>query len=194
MTTHYADPGRTRVRIASHITASAFLHLEDACTIGKLRLFAGRYRSGRGATELLYHFMDIPDARVVLRALADGLELFQYQEFKGSRLQGGGSRAVSRVLKIRTKEGKSYVELVRGPGILTATGAIQPDRRGSRPDMPEQSIVVVFEQHHVQRWAEEALAYLSAWDVVRMLQHRAQVSELPPYVVHDDREDEHHAA
>lgn len=41
------QPNSTRVRIYSHITQSRFLHVEDALSIGKLRLFGGNYRQGR---------------------------------------------------------------------------------------------------------------------------------------------------
>jgi hypothetical protein len=51
-----------RVRICSHITQSTFLHLEDALSIGKLRLFAGSYQRGKGITTNAHHFLDAGDA------------------------------------------------------------------------------------------------------------------------------------
>jgi len=66
MTTHH---NQVRVRIYSHITQSTFLHVEDATSIGKLRLFAGAGRRGRGITANAHHFLDKEDARFVLLRL-----------------------------------------------------------------------------------------------------------------------------
>ncbi|MBA3530795.1 MAG: hypothetical protein H0T73_02585, partial [Ardenticatenales bacterium] len=153
-----------RVRVISHMTRSAFLHVEDALSIGKLRLFAGSYRKGQGAEALLVHYLDVPDARVVLRALADAVPGYQYREYKGGTLAGG--RAVSRVLTVQAREEKLFVELAHGPGTLTATGAVTPSRVADAA-LPHETVTVVFSLHQAQRLAEEALAYLGAWDLVR---------------------------
>jgi len=64
-----------RVRIATHMTATRFLHVEDALGIGagKLRLFAGTYRRGHGTDTdgLTFHFVDLADARVIFAALVN---------------------------------------------------------------------------------------------------------------------------
>jgi len=41
-----------RVRIASHVTQSRFLHVEDSLQLGKVRLYAGNYRRNAGASAL----------------------------------------------------------------------------------------------------------------------------------------------
>jgi hypothetical protein len=66
------QPSPTRVRIASHITQTRFLHVEDALAIGKLRLFGGNYRQRQGTSSYANAYVDIADARVVFDALARG--------------------------------------------------------------------------------------------------------------------------
>ncbi|MDT8307773.1 MAG: hypothetical protein RRC07_17695, partial [Anaerolineae bacterium] len=120
----------TRVRIHSHMTKSRFLHIEDALSIGKIRLFAGAYRRSEDslqqhtATRLAWHFLDIADARIIFAALAWAEPDFSYREYKGTPLDSGG--AVSRVLSVQVKGDNVYVELKRGPGKLTPTGAVTP--------------------------------------------------------------------
>lgn len=83
-----AAPAATaaRVRIASHVTQSRFLHVEDALSIGKLRIFAGNYRKGQGMEDQGYAhaFVDIADARVIFGALACGEQNFSHKEYKGT--------------------------------------------------------------------------------------------------------------
>ncbi|MBK8989612.1 MAG: hypothetical protein IPM39_26735 [Chloroflexi bacterium] len=68
-----------RVRIASHVTQSRFLHVEDSLQLGKVRLYGGSYRRSAGASALTAHFLDIADARVVFDALTRGEEGFAYK-------------------------------------------------------------------------------------------------------------------
>ena len=78
-----------RVRIASHVTQSRFLHVEDSLQLGKVRLYGGNYRRSAGASALAAHFLDIADARVVFDALARGEEGFAYKEYKGTPGKNG---------------------------------------------------------------------------------------------------------
>jgi len=78
-----------RYRILSHLTQSRFLHVEDALDIGKVRLFAGEYRRGKGAGGMAAHFIDLPDARVLFSDLAWGKEV-NYVEYKGTANGEGG--------------------------------------------------------------------------------------------------------
>ena len=164
-----------RVRIYSHITQSTFLHVEDALSIGKLRLFAGSYKRGRGITSNAHHFLDTADARVILLALAQAEPGFTYREYKGSA--NGGTDVISRVFSVKAKGDRIYVELKNGPGKLTNTGAIQPNGR------PAAEITIPFKTYEAQRLALEVLAYLHAWDVMRLGAQRELISGFPPYLL-----------
>jgi len=120
---------RTRFRIYEHITQTRWLHVEDALDIGKLRLFAGQYQRGDGASHTAYHFVDLPDARVLffdlgLGRVPDNCKAGAYIEYKGSRDAG---QAVSRVLRVKKgQDGRIWFEFRSGPGQATPTGAIKP--------------------------------------------------------------------
>lgn len=164
----------TRVRIYTHLTQSRFLHVEDALGIGKLRLFAGNYRKGQGMQAYAHAFVDIADARVVFGALARGEPDFVYKEYKGTPPQNGKG-AISRVLSVAVKGEKVYIELKSGPGKMTPTGAITPNGQ------PEVAVNVMFTGHEARRLAVEVLAYLRAWDVLRMMQWQQAVGRIRPY-------------
>ena len=158
----------TRVRIYSHVTQSKFLHVEDSLAIGKLRLFAGTYRRGHGMDDHAQHYIDLPDARVILLALAHVEPALRYREYKGTPPRDG-QPAVSRSLSVAVKADDVYIELKQGAGKLTATGAITP------AGQPTVSINVAFKLHAARRLAATVGAYVQAWDVYRMMQHKQQV-------------------
>ena len=171
-------PSPTRVRIHSHITQSRFLHVEDALAIGKLRLFAGNYRKGQGMDKQGYAhaFVDIADARVIFGALARGEQGFSHKEYKGTPPQNGNS-AVSRVLSIAIKGENVYIELKTGPGKLTNTGAITPNGPA------KVEVNVGFKLYEARRMAASVLAYIHAWDVMRMMVNQQMVSRPSPYLL-----------
>ena len=70
----------TRVRLYSHVTKTRFLHVEDALSIGKVRLFAGTYSRGQGMSGHTSHYLDLADARIVFHALLNGEQDFTYKE------------------------------------------------------------------------------------------------------------------
>jgi hypothetical protein len=164
----------TRVRIYSHITQSRFLHVEDALAIGKLRLFGGNYRQGAGMTTYAHAYVDIADARVIFGALARGEQGFSRKEYKGTP---DGQTAVSRVLSVAVKGDNVYVELKSGPGKLTPTGAITPNGPA------EVEVNVAFKLYEARRLAASVLAYLHAWDVMRMLAHQRLAGQPSPYLL-----------
>jgi hypothetical protein len=183
-------PPATRVRIYSHLTQTRFLHVEDALAIGKLRLFAGNYRphsrgprgrglngaTGGGMTDHVTHYLDLADARVVGHALLQAEANFSYKEYKGTPPQGQNG-AVSRVLAVTVKGESVYIELKSGPGQLTATGAIMPDG-------PATAVVNVgLKLYEARRLAAAVLAYLQAWDVLRILAHKEAVSPPAAYAL-----------
>ena len=171
-------PSPTRVRIHSHITQSRFLHVEDALAIGKLRLFAGNYRKGQGMDKQGYAhaFVDIADARVIFGALARGEQGFSHKEYKGTPPQNGNG-AVSRVLSIAIKGENVYIELKTGPGKLTNTGAITPNGPA------KVEVNVGFKLYEARRMAASVLAYIHAWDVMRMMVNQQMVSRPSPYLL-----------
>jgi hypothetical protein len=79
------------------------------------------------------------------------------------------------VLSVSVKGEKVYIELKAGPGKETATGAITP----AGPARVE--VNVSFSRHEAQRLALAVLAYLQAWEVVRMMTHRQQAGRMGPY-------------
>lgn len=160
----------TRVRIYSHVTQSRFLHVEDALAIGKLRLFAGNYRKGQGMDTYAHAFLDVDDARVIFGALARGEQSFSYKEYKGTPPQKNQG-AVSRVLSVAVKGDNVYVELKSGPGKLTPTGAITPNGPA------KVEVNVTFKLYEARRMATAVLAYLHAWDVLRMIVHKQIVGQ-----------------
>jgi hypothetical protein len=185
-----SDP--TRVRIHSHVTQSRFLHVEDALGLGggKLRLFGGTYRRNQGMTAHSVYFLDLDDARVIFDALARGEPGFSYKEYKGipaqtrhldrlgaSSEQGRRNGAISRVLSVTVKDENVYIELKTGPGKLTDTGAITLNGK------PEVEVNVAFKLFEARRMAASVLAYIQAWDVLRMMANQQMVSRPAPYLL-----------
>lgn len=168
------QPNLARVRIYTHVVQSRFLHVEDALTIGKLRLFAGNYRKGSGMSTHAIHFLDLADARVILAALASGEQGFKYKEYKGTPPRKKKA-AVSRVLSVVVKGEKVYIELKSGPGKLTSTGAITP----YGPAKVE--VNVGFKLYEARRLAASVLAYIHAWDVLRMMVNQQTIHPPLPY-------------
>ncbi|MCP4358648.1 MAG: hypothetical protein GY796_11575, partial [Chloroflexi bacterium] len=148
------------------------LNFEDRLEIGKVGLFVGEYpEGGRKMGKQIAHYMDVDDARWVFRALIAGRVGFQYKEYKGSDKRYKRKGVESRVLSINISAGKhsnTYVwwDFQAGPGRLTATGAITPDGD------PGCEIKVRMELNTARRHASAILAFLQAWDVLRMSQHK----------------------
>ena len=145
-----------RYRIYSHITKSRFLHIEDCLDIGKLRLFGGEYQRGQGATATAAHYLDAPDARVLLSDLAWG-KAVDYGEYKGT---ANGGQAVSRVLKVKTNGDKVWIRLENGPGQVIGEGAVKPAGE------PEAVVNVPFIIWEARRLALTVQAHLDAWTVI----------------------------
>ena len=173
----------SRVRIHSHVTQSKFLHVEDSLQFGKLRLFAGTYRRDNGMQEHCHHFIDLPDARVIFSALARGEQRFEHKEYKGTPPKNGDP-AISRVLSVKVKGQSVYIELKTGDGKLTPTGAITPN------GAEKTAVNVTFKLAEARRLGATVLAYIRAWDVMRMMVHQEMVSVPPPYAMSPSNGDE----
>jgi hypothetical protein len=143
-----------RRRIFSHLTKTRFLHIEDSLALGKLRFFAGSYEQGKGSNSTAYAFMDLLDARVVLSDLSWG-KAVSFKDFKGGR--NGNGNAISRVLKIQTKDERVWIELQNGPGEISA-GVIKPHGPMTEISIP----LTIFEG---RKLGHACLAYFLAWDM-----------------------------
>lgn len=159
-------PIEERKKIYSHMTRTRFLQVEDSLEIGKIRLFAGQYEKGKGMSVNAYHFMDVEDARVVLSDLAWGKPV-TYEEFKGTV----NGQAISRVLKVKSGEGKTWVELKNGPGKRTETGAVMPAGE------PTSTVSVLLDGHAARRMAMAVLAYVQASEVADAIWSSTQLVE-----------------
>ena len=144
-----------RYRIYSHLTRTRFLHIEDCLDIGKLRLFAGEYQRGQGASVTAAHYLDVADARVLFNDMAWGKRL-DYREYKGTN----GDKPTSRVLKVKRNGDKVWIRLESGPGEVVGEGAIKP---AGEPEVVVNIPLTVWE---ARRMAFAVLAHLAAWEVV----------------------------
>lgn len=106
--------------------------------------------------------------------LAKGEPDFAYREYKGTPTDTG---AVSRVLSVHVKGENVYVELKSGPGKLTPTGAVTPAGKAT------VEVNVGFKLYEARRMSAAVLAYLCAWDVMQMLEHRDAIGRPPPYLI-----------
>jgi hypothetical protein len=158
------------------VTQARFLHIEDTLAIGKLRFFGGSYERGEGMSAHVTCFVNTADARVILTALKMPQEGYRYKEYKGTP-PSSQRPAESRVLSVAVKGEVVYLELKSGPGNLTSTGAITPAGQATT------AVTISFKRHEAQRLAETVLAYLRAWDVLRLLTHQEWVSPPPRYLL-----------
>ncbi len=148
-----------RPRIFSYVTKSSFLHVEDALEIGKLRLFAGHYKKGNGASLLTAHWLDVDDARVLFSDLA-WAKAVNYVEFKGT---AKGGEAISRVLKVRANGDKVWFRLESGPGQVIGQGAVKP--KGD----PNLLVNVPFNKWDSRKLAFAVLGYIQAHQTAALL-------------------------
>lgn len=168
-----------RIRIHSCVNSTHFLHVEDATAIGKVRLFAGTYRPGTGATITLHHFVDLADMRVLCHALIARHVGYNYTEYKGT--VHDHTSATSRVLRLHTRPDEVWLEFITGPGTLTRTGTIVPDSQAQDRTL---RVNVPLTWHAAQALAHTVYAFLHAWDVVRALHHEAQLQASPEFDVY----------
>lgn len=175
--TSIAPPAR--IRIHSFISPTHFLHVEDATAIGKVRLFAGTYRPGTGATITLHHFIDLPDMRVLCHAIISKTFGYNYTESKGTLHDH--RHATSRVLRLHTRPDEVWLELTTSPGTLTRTGTIVPDAQARDRAL---HVNVPLTWHNAQALAHTVYTFLHAWDIVRALHHTAQLQVPPEYGIY----------
>ena len=154
---------RPKRRIYSLLTRTRFLHIDDALEIGKLRLFAGQYERGSGASATAYHYLDIADARVLLNDLAWGKAIAKFDDFKGTPARNG-KPAQSRILSVNTKDGKTWVEVKNGPGQETENGAIKP---AGEPDAVVS--IPLSQKGEGRKLGFAVLAYIQAWEAEHLV-------------------------
>ncbi len=162
-----------REQFYQFMTRSAFLHLEDALDIDKVRVFAGKYQRGEGAQATAAHFIDLDSARVLFSDLSAGQAAIDYCEFKGSP-RGPEGKPVSRVLKVRSgKDGKVWVRLESGPGKVIGQGAVKPAGE------PTTVINVPFTQWQAREMGMAALEFLRAQSILAALGKRPKPGAQP---------------
>jgi hypothetical protein len=156
-----------RPRLASHMTRTRFLHIEDSLDRGKLRFFIGAFAKGQGANATAYAFMDLDDARVLLGDMAWGKPV-NFVDHKGG--MDGNNSVMSRTLKIQTREDKLWINIENGPGEQMIDNAFPQGRFAVKPrGAPTAEISIPLTIYEARKLAHACLAYLHAWDVVRML-------------------------
>lgn len=113
-----------------------------------------------------YHFLDLDDARWIFADLAWGKPV-EFVDFKGGPSTSSGpadnSRVISRVLKINCDAGKVWFQVQNGLGEKIGAGAVKPVGK------PEVEISVPLTVQEARKLGFAMLAYLQAWEVVRML-------------------------
>jgi hypothetical protein len=148
-----------RPRIASHLTKSRFLHIEDSLELRKLRFFIGSYERGAGAGSTAFAFLDLDDARVVLNDLAWGKQM-DFSDYKGSQ---NATVITSRVLKIQVQDAKCWIQVQNGPGTMVGPGAVKPNGK------PTAEISIALSTFEARRMALACLAYIQSWEICERL-------------------------
>ena len=156
-----------RPRIFSMMTNRAFLHIEDALGIGKIKFFMGAYQKGKGSTATVIHYLDVADARVLAFDLAvRGSLSAKFVDYKGSPTALNG-KPLSRVLKIedRGNEAKRpiVIEAANGPGEITGQGAIKPAGK------PTAQVAIFLTRHEARKLGHAIQGYLQAWDAAKFV-------------------------
>ena len=153
-------------RIFSLMTNKAFLHFEDALSIGKIKVFMGSYVKGQGSKDKVIHYLDVDDARVIAFDLAvRGSLSTKFVDYKGSP-KGLNGKPLSRVLKIedRGNEAKRpiVIEAANGPGEITGQGAIKPAGK------PTAQVAIFLTRHEARKLGHAIFGYIRAWEAARM--------------------------
>ena len=154
-------------RIFSLMTNKAFLHFEDALSIGKIKVFMGAYQKGKGSSATVIHYLDVADARVIAFDLAvrGSLSAGKFVDYKGSPKALNG-KPISRVLKIedRGNEAKRpiVIEAANGPGEMTGAGAIKPAGK------PMAQVAIFLTRHEARKLGHALFGYIRAWEAARM--------------------------
>ncbi len=134
----------------SFLTRTRFLHIEDALEREKLRFFTGSFERGQGSRQTAYAFVDVDDMRVILHDLADGKPV-DYSSFAGGRT--ATELIISRVVKMRTKDGQVWIQVQNGPGVHQG-GVIKPN---GKPAVEIATPLTIFES---RKLGHVCLAYL----------------------------------
>ena len=159
--------GGEHPRIFSLMTNKAFFHVEDALSIGKVKVFMGSYVKGQGSKDKVVHYLDVDDARVLAFDLAvrGGLST-KFVDYKGSP-KGMNGKPLSRVLKIEDRGADAkrpiVIEAANGPGEITGQGAIKPAGK------PAAQVAIFLTRWEARKLGHALQAYLQAWETVLMV-------------------------
>jgi len=160
------------------ITRSAFLHVDDALKIGKLKLWAGRYTQGQGTSSHATAYMDADAARVVFWDLMvrGGFpeKLYpgqKWEAYGGSEREG---KVIARVIRFREdsalQRAPIVIELATGPGQRSETGGIQPAGQ-------MEMVSVFLSKFDARKLAASVLEELQAYRVALQLQSLEKIEK-----------------
>jgi len=152
-----STPEPQRIQFYTCFTRTAFLHFEDSLDLGKIRLFAGKFKRGSGMGQGAYHFLDVADARPVLMDISWGRPV-QFKDYKGGSGSGG---VISRVLSIKTQDDTVWIEIKNGPGKKTKTGAVEPAGEAT------SAVAIPIKIPDARRMALAVLSYIAAQEAAR---------------------------
>jgi len=173
-------------RLASVMTRSAFLHVEDALRIGKFKLLVGNYRAGQGASAVQSAYVDIDAFRIVLYDLhtRQGLLDILYGEQREVTFYGGSTvdgQLISRIITLRddpSKDNPIMLQVASGPGKRTQTNGIAPAPRGPAGGVSGemQRAAIFLARWETRKLAGRVLAELAAWE------QRTQTARIRAYI------------
>lgn len=160
--------------LAKAMTRSAFLHVQDALAIGKVKIWVGRYQQGGGCTGQGSAYLDVDAVRVIFGdiLLRGGLpeKLYPGQKaefFGGSEREG---RVTARVLRFRedpSKRSPVVVEVSTGPGKRNPLG-------GFAPAGELETVGIYLDVFTARKVSAQVLAELQAWEVCNEAERRRQ--------------------
>jgi hypothetical protein len=166
-----ADPAPPRLspEIFVYATNKNFLNLDDALRIGKIRWEVAGYDKASGhQTGRASAWLDVDDLRllahlITTRTFKDVLPKGRFESFGGSERDGA---VESRTLVVEWDPGEGgrfagypyRVTITNGPGMRSATGAVQP--KGE----PTQKQSMRLPEADAMKILLAVLAYLAAWE------------------------------
>lgn len=153
-------------RIHAYMTKTSYLHFEDSLSIGKIKLFAGRYNMHNKPNYSLRHYIDADTLRPILMNLSWGRDI-DIVDYKGGAGDGG---IISRVLSINCKEDKVFWQLTHGPGTKTKTGAVTPARLSKeQKEKLTTSVTVMVSKEDCREIACKLTEYMQAWKTAQLI-------------------------
>lgn len=163
-----------RVRFFSQVTQRTYFHIDDALAIGKLKLVAGSYTRGQGASVQVYCYVELYEFLADMHGILRG-KVVPRKAFTGSRVEG---EVQSRTYSIGSQNGekpKVFITIENGPGILTKNGAVTPGQGA------KEKVNVAFTIDKARAMAIQMLMLGQAWTAEQMRGMGGMISGYPAY-------------